>query len=136
MDCRQYKRVQATVLKKPDDKNNSEEERINIAVVAQRIEDNSSLYNQSEHMKSVTTSESWVVDSSTTCHFSSFKGDFKSIKRWSAPKIVRITDGKAYNVISYRIVTVNTTHGPLELSEVWYAPVLQARLMLTSALNN
>ena len=87
-------------------------------------------------MKSVTASKSWVIDSSATRHFSSFKGDFKSIKRWSAPKIVRIADGKAYNIIGYGTVTVNTTHGPLELSEVWYAPVLQARLILTSALND
>jgi hypothetical protein len=142
VDCRKYKKAQAAVLKKKDD---TDEERINIVRDGQRIEDESSLCSWStkrsvnsiaEYVKTATILENWIVDSGATRHFSSFRGDFGPIKRWSTPKIVRVADGIIYNVKGYGSVTINTTYGPYELDEVWYAPNLCSRLVSASMLND
>jgi hypothetical protein len=103
--------------KKDKDKDESDEEQENLVTVDQRIEDESSLC--SEYIKSVITSENWVVDSGATRHFSNFREEFKAIKRWSTRKTVRVADGTTYTVDGYSSVIINTTYGPYKLREVW-----------------
>jgi hypothetical protein len=134
-ECRLFKKAQAAVLKGKEDKKDTDEERVNIVTVDQ-ADENHSTDTTAEYAKSVFDTENWVVDSGATRHFSSYRGDFRSIKRWSTPKTVRVADGTAYKVEGYGPVTVKTSAGSYELDEVWYAPDLGSRLVSTSILND
>ena len=140
-DCHSYKKYSARA-QKGDLK---EEQHVNIVRIPAIEEDYSSCSLVPDSIESAhkvtfpttnTAREGWVVDSGASRHFSGYKDDFKSIKRWSSPRTVRVANGGSFEAVGTGEVQIKTTKGELILEGVWYAPGFPNRLVSTGILND
>ena len=132
-DCHAYQRAQKEVL---DRQSSKKEDQANLA--SNHFEDGSLYLNDPiAHLADSldTVQRDWIIDSGATQHFSNSKSDFKSIKRWSSPKIAKVAGGGLLEVEGFGDIELNTPEGPFTLKRAWYSSGFDKKLISTSRLN-
>jgi hypothetical protein len=92
-ECREYKKAQTKAREKAKENLKKKEERVNTVTEISEYKDDSSLYKKYQHAYAVNRNQGWIVDSRASKHFSGSSSNFKAIKRWNIPRVVRLADG-------------------------------------------
>lgn len=93
-------------------------------------------FEYTEYALATNSDKNWAVDSAATRHFSGYIHDFKTIKRWPTPRIVRTANNTPIEALGYGDIELYTTYGPYILRNVWWTPEFNCRLVSTSILND
>ncbi|KAI1004309.1 hypothetical protein K3495_g3903 [Podosphaera aphanis] len=72
-----------------------------------------------------------LIDSGASQHFSGIKEDFKSLKRWGSPKLIRVADGKIIFCEGQGTIRLKSRKQIIALDNVWFVPEFRKLRLLS-----